>query len=95
MNEPTFDEVLFFEQELKMYDSEHQGIKESIKAQELLLEQISHTNNAFLNSQKTNTMIREREEAFHNLELGYKYFKDISANLDQGIKVLKKIKIVF
>jgi hypothetical protein len=78
-----------------MYDPEHESIKESMKSQELLLEQISHTNNAFINGQKTNTMIREREEAFHNLELGYKYFMDISNNLDQGIKVLKKSNLVF
>jgi hypothetical protein len=39
-------------------------------------------------------MIREREQALTNLEIGYKYFKDISGNLDEGVKVFL-INLVF
>lgn len=40
-----------------------------------------------MESKQTNDLIRGRETALSNLDVAYRHFKDITGNLDEGIKV--------
>lgn len=82
-----YDESAIFDEQIKVYENDANLIKTSIADQESLLDAIYTSNKAFMDSSQTNTLIRERESALSNLDVAYKHFKDISGNLEEGIKV--------
>ena len=52
-----------------------------------LLDFIKVANKAFMEARSTSDLIKQRQSIVSNLETGYKYFQDISGNLQEGIKV--------
>ncbi|KAJ3335315.1 pH-response regulator protein palA/rim20 [Kappamyces sp. JEL0680] len=88
------DESVLFDQQIKVYNEDAALINSLLAEQEKLLELIVASNKAFMDSHKMNELIRERESALSNLDLAYKHFKDITGNLDEGIKFFSELEIV-
>ncbi|KAJ2991928.1 pH-response regulator protein palA/rim20 [Globomyces sp. JEL0801] len=86
LRDQNFDEDAIFTEQFKLYESDSTAIDALITEQEKLLASIVDSNKIFMESKQTNEMIREREQALSNLDVGYKHFKDISGNLEEGIK---------
>ncbi|KAJ3272917.1 pH-response regulator protein palA/rim20 [Terramyces sp. JEL0728] len=84
-NSPV-EESILFEQQIKIYQSDVDVSDKLLADQEKLMDVITTANKTFMESRQTNAMIREREEALSNLDRAYKVFKDISGNLEEGVK---------
>ncbi len=82
----TADSEALFKEELKKYDTLKQNIAGSMDAQRGLMDQIRDTNRKFLAGRTMNPLVRERERALANLDGAYKNYKEISANLTEGMK---------
>ncbi|KAL5032064.1 hypothetical protein BDV3_000659 [Batrachochytrium dendrobatidis] len=85
-NGALFDKTAALTDQLKKYDETNNQVKEIISQQEQLLNSIVNCNKKFVESRQTNELIRDRENALQSLENGYKAFKEISANLDEGVR---------
>ncbi|TPX67068.1 hypothetical protein SpCBS45565_g04044 [Spizellomyces sp. 'palustris'] len=84
-NEEIDDDELF-NQQLRKYDHFQDTVQNMIDQQEQTLAAIQETNRKFVESKQTSGMIREREEALQNLDNAYKAFKDITSNMQEGVK---------
>ncbi|KAI8892342.1 BRO1-like domain-containing protein [Globomyces pollinis-pini] len=94
LRDQNFDEDAIFTEQFKLYESDSTAIDALITEQEKLLASIVDSNKIFMESKQTNEMIREREQALSNLDVGYKHFKDISGNLEEGIKFFSELESV-
>ncbi|EIW83874.1 pH-response regulator [Coniophora puteana RWD-64-598 SS2] len=80
----VFQDVL--DRELMKYDKFIQGVEAGRGRQEEILESIKATNEAFLQSRKSDVSVKEREESLQYLDFAYHKYREISQNLDEGIK---------
>ncbi|KAJ3050740.1 pH-response regulator protein palA/rim20 [Rhizophlyctis rosea] len=80
------NEEAAFADQLQRYDPFASAVRESIAEQENLLNGIRSANSRFVESKQTNEMIRQREQALQNLDNAFKFFGEISKNLQEGIK---------
>ncbi|KAF8553948.1 BRO1-domain-containing protein [Imleria badia] len=74
------------DEELAKYDRFIQGLVEGQKKQEELLDAVKSTNEKFLSSRKEDTSVKEREQALQNLDLAYAKYREITRNLEEGLK---------
>ncbi|KAJ3255782.1 pH-response regulator protein palA/rim20 [Boothiomyces macroporosus] len=88
------DESVLFDQQIKIYQNDIDLSERLLADQEKLMDVITSANKTFMDSRQTNTMIREREEALSNLDRAYKVFRDISGNLEEGIKFYNDLESV-
>ncbi|KAN0092781.1 BRO1-like domain containing protein [Tylopilus felleus] len=79
------------DEELAKYDRFIQGLGEGQKKQQGLLEAIKSTNEKFLSSRKEDTSVKEREQALQNLDLAYAKYREITRNLEEGLKFYNDI----
>ncbi|KAG7452534.1 BRO1-domain-containing protein [Guyanagaster necrorhizus] len=80
----TFEDVL--DEELAKYDKFCEYIKESEQKQEDILSSIEADNEKFLKSRKDDPSVKEREHALQSLDLSYHKYREITNNLQEGIK---------
>jgi programmed cell death 6-interacting protein len=76
----------FFERRLAQYDPDVEGVKTEALEQDRLLEQLEGANVAFVAAKKGDTSSREREQALQKLENAYFKYKEIVSNLEVGRK---------
>jgi programmed cell death 6-interacting protein len=76
----------FFEQRLARYDPDVEAVKTEALEQDRLLEQLEGANAAFISVRKGDTSSREREQALQKLENAYFKYKEIVSNLEVGRK---------
>ncbi|KZT73000.1 BRO1-domain-containing protein [Daedalea quercina L-15889] len=79
-----FEDVL--EEELVKYEKFRVGVEETAREQETLLQQIKERNETFIQSRREDASVREREHALQSLDLAYHKYKEITRNLDEGLK---------
>ncbi|PSR75597.1 hypothetical protein PHLCEN_2v9077 [Hermanssonia centrifuga] len=79
-----FEDVL--DEELSKYDKFREDIEEGEQNQEVLLESIKERNEMFLQSRKEDPSVKEREHALQSLDLAFHKYKEITRNLDEGLK---------
>ncbi|KAK0483604.1 BRO1-like domain-containing protein [Armillaria novae-zelandiae] len=80
----TFEDVL--DEELAKYDKFCEYIKESEQKQEDILSSIEADNEKFIKSRKDDPSVKEREHALQSLDLSYHKYREITNNLQEGIK---------
>nr|KAJ3418151.1 Rhophilin, Rho GTPase binding protein [Polyrhizophydium stewartii] len=88
----SLDKKAIFDSQLKMYDALKTEVADLLSQQEQLLPAIVESNKKFVESRQTSELIRQRENALQSLDNGYKAFKDISANMQEGIKFFSDIE---
>ncbi len=76
----------FFDQRLTKYDSDIESVKAEAREQEKLLEQLEKANANFVFAKKGDMSSREREQALQKLENAYFKYKEIVSNLEVGRK---------
>jgi len=76
----------FFEQRLKKYDVDLEGLKSEAEEQDRLLALLESANASFVAARKGDTSSREREQALQKLENAYFQYKEIVSNLEVGRK---------
>ncbi|TPX34133.1 hypothetical protein SeMB42_g07358 [Synchytrium endobioticum] len=86
------DNQALFDEHLRKYDPIVTQISQSVQAQNNLLEAVQAAHQRFMNSRQTNNMISLRETALQNLETAYRTFKEISGNLQEGVKFYTDIQ---
>jgi len=74
------------EEELAKYERYKEAVEETEEEQENLLAQIKDLNDAFLQSRRDDPSVQLREAALQSLDLAYHRYKEIMANLTEGIK---------
>ncbi|THH30031.1 hypothetical protein EUX98_g4157 [Antrodiella citrinella] len=74
------------EEELVKYDKFSAAIQGGESKQETLLAAIAERNDLFLKSRKDDPSVKEREHALQSLDLAYHKYKEITRNLDEGLK---------
>ncbi|EGN99169.1 hypothetical protein SERLA73DRAFT_90416 [Serpula lacrymans var. lacrymans S7.3] len=74
------------DEELAKYDRFIQGLAESQKKQEEILDSLRVNNEHFVQSRKEDPSIKEREQALRSLDLAYHKYREISRNLEEGMK---------
>ncbi|TCD68499.1 pH-response regulator protein palA/rim20 [Steccherinum ochraceum] len=74
------------EEELAKYEKFAAAITEGEAKQESLLATITERNELFLRSRKGDPIVKEREHALQSLDLAYHKYKEITRNLDEGLK---------
>ncbi|KAF9820903.1 hypothetical protein IEO21_01130 [Rhodonia placenta] len=79
-----FEDVL--EDELAKYDKFRSDLEGSEQKQSELLNSIKQRNEVFLQSRKEDPSVKEREYALQSLDLAYHKYKEITRNLDEGLK---------
>ncbi|GBE87997.1 pH-response regulator protein palA/RIM20 [Sparassis crispa] len=72
--------------ELDKYEEFIDNLAAGEQQQEVLLESISDRNDLFLQSRKDDTSVKERQHALQSLDLAYHKYKEITRNLDEGLK---------
>ncbi|KAH6591094.1 hypothetical protein BASA50_009095 [Batrachochytrium salamandrivorans] len=85
-NGAVFDKSAVFAEQLKLYTTFDEQASNIISQQETLLGSIVSCNKIFTESRQTSELIRNRENALQSLGDGYKAFKEITSNLDEGVK---------
>ncbi|KAF9046965.1 BRO1-domain-containing protein [Hymenopellis radicata] len=85
MQPAMFENVL--DEELAKYDKYCQLLADNAQEQEDILSSIEADNEKFLSSRKDDPSIKEREHALQSLDLSYHKYREISGNLQEGIKV--------
>ncbi|KAH9246775.1 hypothetical protein BASA81_015665 [Batrachochytrium salamandrivorans] len=85
-NGAVFDKSAVFAEQLKLYTAFDEQASNIISQQETLLGSIVSCNKIFTESRQTSELIRNRENALQSLGDGYKAFKEITSNLDEGVK---------
>ncbi|KAJ3482919.1 hypothetical protein NLI96_g6648 [Meripilus lineatus] len=78
------DDVL--EEELAKFDKFREDVENGREKQETLLSSIQERNALFLRSRKDDPTVKERERALQSLDLAYHKYKEITRNLDEGLK---------
>jgi programmed cell death 6-interacting protein len=76
----------FFEQRLARYDPEIEAVRAEALEQDRILESLESANTAFLSARKGDTSSKEREQALQKLENAYFKYKEIVNNLEVGRK---------
>jgi programmed cell death 6-interacting protein len=76
----------YFEQRLAQYDPDIEAVKNETLEQDRLLEQLEGANAAFVSAKRGDTSSREREQALQKLENAYFKYKEIVSNLEVGRK---------
>ncbi|KAH8092591.1 pH-response regulator [Cristinia sonorae] len=74
------------EEELAKFDKFAAAIQEGETRQQSLLDTIKERNELFLRSRKDDPIVKEREHALQSLDLAYHKYKEITRNLDEGLK---------
>ena len=82
----SFNKSESFQQHMKAYEPLETEITSLINKQDELLSSIAQVNKTFVASRKTNEIITQRENALQALENAYKVFKEVSENIEEGIK---------
>ncbi|TPX56668.1 hypothetical protein PhCBS80983_g04377 [Powellomyces hirtus] len=83
-----------FAQQLQKYDQFQTSIAQLLEEQEKCLATIVEANRLFIDSKQTNGMIQEREQALQNLDNAYKAFREISGNMQEGLKFYTEFQAV-
>jgi programmed cell death 6-interacting protein len=76
-----------FEQEMQGYENLRSEMESSEKEQEERLEIIRQRNDEFTEARKVDTVVKKREEALQMMDLSYSKYRELSANLVEGLKV--------
>ncbi|KDQ57158.1 hypothetical protein JAAARDRAFT_58624 [Jaapia argillacea MUCL 33604] len=79
-----FDDL--FDQEMAKYDKFRDGVEETARKQEQILSDIKARNAAFIQSRRDDPGVNKRQHAIQTLELAYHKYKEITRNLDEGLK---------
>ncbi|KAI0689995.1 BRO1-domain-containing protein [Cytidiella melzeri] len=79
-----FEDVL--DEEMAKFDKFRNDIEEAEEQQQLVLESIKERNGLFLQSRKEDPSVKEREHALQSLDLAYHMYREITRNLDEGLK---------
>ncbi|MCO5573493.1 hypothetical protein L7F22_027264 [Adiantum nelumboides] len=75
-----------FERSLAIYDPMRSELIASEKSQQDILDRIAERNEAFVQARKVDANMQKRQEALQTLDLGYAKYREISANLVEGLK---------
>lgn len=75
-----------FERELAAYERFRREMQASEQTQEQRLEAIAERNAAFLQARRVDSTVRKRQDALQMLDLGHAKYREISANLIEGLK---------
>jgi programmed cell death 6-interacting protein len=76
----------FFEKRLAKYDTDIDSVKSEETEQDQLLAQLATINAAFISAKRGDTSSKEREQALQKLENSYFKYKEIVSNLEVGRK---------
>ncbi|KAI9735744.1 MAG: pH-response regulator protein palA/rim20 [Claussenomyces sp. TS43310] len=76
----------FFERRLERYDLDIKAVKAEGQEQEQLIGQLESVNAAFMNAKRGDTSSKEREQALQKLENAYFQYKEVVSNLEVGRK---------
>jgi programmed cell death 6-interacting protein len=76
-----------FDKEMQPFETLREEIDASEGAQEERLEIIRQRNEAFVESRKVDSLIQKREQALQTMDLAYSKYRELSANLVEGLKV--------
>ncbi|KAF5367502.1 hypothetical protein D9758_003681 [Tetrapyrgos nigripes] len=79
-----FEDIL--DQELAKYDKFISWLKDLESKQQEILQSITKENEAFLHSRKDDESVKNRERALQSLELSYQKYKEITRNLEEGLR---------
>ncbi|PWN45049.1 BRO1-domain-containing protein [Ceraceosorus guamensis] len=75
-----------FEQRLERYHKYVKELEAGATVQEQLLDRIAKANEAFIAARRTDAQIKRREGALQNLDLGFAKYKEITSNLEEGLR---------
>ncbi|EKM58371.1 uncharacterized protein PHACADRAFT_159473 [Phanerochaete carnosa HHB-10118-sp] len=84
-----FEDVL--DEELAKYEKFRAEIEGSEQKQGRTLDSIKERNDLFLQCRKDDPSVKEREHALQSLDLAYHKYKEITRNLDEGLKFYNDI----
>ncbi|KAI0342763.1 BRO1-domain-containing protein [Trametopsis cervina] len=87
-----FEDVL--DEELAKFDKFRGDLDEGAQKQEVLLESIKERNAMFLQSRKEDASVKERERILQSLDLAYHKYKEITRNLDEGLKFYNDLGVI-
>ncbi|KAH7927929.1 pH-response regulator [Leucogyrophana mollusca] len=79
------------DEELSKYDKFIQGLAEGKKKQTEVLDAVKATNEVFLQSRRADVSVKDRENALQYLDLAYHKYREISRNLDEGLKFYNEL----
>lgn len=76
-----------FDKEMQPFERLREEMDGSEGAQEERLEIIRQRNEAFVESRKVDALMQKREQALQTMDLAYSKYRELSANLVEGLKV--------
>jgi len=76
-----------FESEMQPYEKFRSEVEASERAQDERLEIIRQRNEEFVEARKVDSVVKKREEALQTMDLAYSKYRELSANLVEGLKV--------
>ncbi|KAI0091182.1 BRO1-domain-containing protein [Irpex rosettiformis] len=79
-----FEDVV--DEEMEKFEKFKDDLEDVEVKQEMLLESIKERNEVFIQSRKEDPSVKDREHALQSLDLAYHMYKEITRNLDEGLK---------
>lgn len=87
---PLLDAAHFeplFEREMQPYELLRDEVEASERAQEERLDIVRQLNDDFVEARKGDSSVKKREQALQTMDLAYSKYRELSANLIEGLKV--------
>jgi programmed cell death 6-interacting protein len=75
-----------FEREMGKYDVFSDSIESNARRQEELLEGVRKANEEFVKARKEDLTMKRREEALQALDLSYAKYREVTVNLEEGLR---------
>ena len=83
-----------FDERLKKYDVDQQDLKREESEQDRLLQRVKEVNTSFQNAKKGDSSSTEREQALQKLENAFTSYKEIMRNLEVGRKFYNDLSAI-
>lgn len=80
-----------FERELNAYDSMRREMQANEAEQERLLEAIAARNEDFVQARRVDATVQRRQEALQTLDMGHAKYREVCANLVEGLKFYNEL----
>jgi programmed cell death 6-interacting protein len=75
-----------FEREIAKYDVFADSIEANARRQEELLESVRRANEEFVRARKEDPTMKQREEALQALDRSYSKYREVTVNLEEGLR---------
>ncbi|KAI9353361.1 BRO1-like domain-containing protein [Zopfochytrium polystomum] len=83
-----------FKAESKKYDAVTKEMDDWVKRQSEIMDRVSDLNTSFASWKVGNESAEKREKALQNLDKAYKAYKEVTANLKEGLKFYTDFQVV-